>query len=71
MTAFYWLDNKAQATADAAAKGLTKWAYFDKVANLQAADVKSLEGIYLKAGIVELEQEFAAIQRKESPLWSC
>lgn len=71
MTAFYWVDSKAEALTDAAAKGIAKWAYFDRRANLQSVNVKSLDGIYLKAGLIELEQEFAAIQYRERPQWSC
>lgn len=73
MTAFYWVDTAQEAAIDAATKGFqaSKWMWADTVTMLKGVTVTAFDGIYLKAGIIELEQEFARIQRRYSPLWPC
>lgn len=71
MTRFYWMDTQSEAATDAAEKGIAsgKWIFCATRAELVAIKVADYDGIYLRTGIKELEQEFARIMRKAAPSW--
>jgi hypothetical protein len=73
MTAFYWLDTEAEALDDAILKGFAtdKWIFCIDKAGLKVIDITNYDGIYLKAGLIELEKEFAKIMRRSQPRWLC
>ncbi len=72
MTAFYWNDTEQQSIDDAADKGLANgtWLWIDAAAKIKGVNVLDYEAIYFKTGMIELEQEFAIIQRRYGP-WLC
>lgn len=71
MTAFYWTDSKQLAAIDAAEKQASPWMWAATKAELNSKNPLDFEAVYLKAGIMELEQEFARIMRENSPRCLC
>lgn len=71
MTAFLWVDTREQAVADAAEKSITSWIWAASKDELNSKTPLDYDAVYLKAGIIELEQEFARIMRENRPKWLC
>lgn len=73
MTTFYWNDTEQQSIDDAVEKGYATgtWLWIDEVAKIKGVNVLDYEAIYFKTGVLELEQEFADIQRRYGPSWLC
>ncbi len=70
MTRFYWVDTVEEAAADAAEKALgSQWIFCSNEQELEAVDITKYEGIYLRAGINELERGFARIMKRNKPKW--
>lgn len=71
MTRFYWVDTAQIAADDAAEKGYAsgEWIFCIDAAALKAITVSDYQGIYMRTGVIELEQEFARIMRRSRPSW--
>lgn len=71
MTAFLWVDTRDQAVADAAGKSINSWYWAASKDELRSKTPLDYDAVYLKAGMIELEQEFARIMRENRPKWLC
>lgn len=71
MTRFYWVDTAEIAADDAAEKGYAsdEFEFVATKAELDALTITDYEGIYMRTGMRELEREFAAIMRRNAPVW--
>lgn len=72
MTAFYWVETKAQAQADAAYKGVSSWVWFGSKEEMSGKNPLDFDAVYMRTGIMELEREFARIMREDArKRWLC
>lgn len=73
MTRFYWVDTAELAADDAADKGYAsgEWIWCATRDELAALTVSDYAGIYMRTGVMELEQEFARIMKRSRPSWLC